>query len=224
MPAADSDPTGEPGAVSDLAAEPYERPMFPLGSGLLPSAVLPLHIFEERYRVMIREVLDGEREFGVALIERGRETGGGEVRSDVATIAQVIDAAEFDDGRWALATVGTRRVKVTEWLPDDPYPRAMVADWPEVPGPAVSHQTVDDRVMQLKRTLALVSELGHDVDTDPDIAADPALAGYQIAVLAPLGDFDRQRVLIAASVGERFAMLGEMLDDQYLLLQARLDD
>jgi Lon protease-like protein len=198
--------------------------MFPLGSGLLPSAVLPLHIFEDRYRVMIRRVLDGEREFGVALIERGKETGGGEVRATTATIAQVIDAAEFDDGRWAIAAVGTRRVRVVDWLPDDPHPRAVVVDWPDELGDEVSPEQLDELIRRLKRVLGLAAELGHDVDIDPDLATDPALAGYQIGVLAPLGDFDRQRILNAPTVSDRLVMLGDMLEDQELLLQAQLRD
>ncbi len=208
--------------MSEHGGAGYERPMFPLGSGLLPSAVLPLHIFEDRYRVMIRRVLDGDREFGVALIERGKETGGGEVRATTATIAQVIDAAEFDDGRWAIAAVGTRRVRVLDWLPDDPHPRAIVDDWPDEPGDDVSPGQLDELIGRLKRVLGLVAELGHDVDIDPDLASDPALTGYQIGALAPLGDFDRQRVLTAPTVSARIVMLGDMLEEQELLLQAQL--
>lgn len=198
--------------------------MFPLGSGLLPSGVMPLHVFEPRYRAMIRHCLAADREFGVVLIERGKETGGGETRASIATVAQVLDATELDDGRWVVAAVGTRRVRVSEWLPDDPYPRAMIEDWPDAPGDAVSPETVAERIRHLVRVLALVAELGHDVDPDPDIATDPALAGYQIGVLAPIGAFDRQRVLTAPTVADRFALLEELLSDQELLLRARLGE
>ena len=96
--------------------------MFPLGTVLFPYALLPLHVFEPRYRLMMRHVLDGDREFGVVLIERGSEVGGGDTRFDVATVARVVQAAELPDGRYALATVGMRRVRVERWLDDDPYP------------------------------------------------------------------------------------------------------
>src|SRR3954447_12098654 len=101
-------------------------PMFPLGSVLLPSVFLPLHVFEPRYRALTEHCLAGEREFGVVLIERGSEVGGGDVRSPVGTVARILEAVQFDDGRWALGVVGTRRVRVTAWLDDDPYPRAEV--------------------------------------------------------------------------------------------------
>ena len=71
----------QPGATDDVS-----MPMFPLGTVLLPSVLLPLHIFEERYRTLIRDVLDADREFGVVLIERGSEVGGGDTRSSVGTL------------------------------------------------------------------------------------------------------------------------------------------
>ena len=75
-------------------------PMFPLGSVLFPTMVLPLHIFEERYRALVADCLAGEQEFGVCLIERGFEVGGGDERTAVGTVAQIIDAKQFDDGRF----------------------------------------------------------------------------------------------------------------------------
>src|SRR3954469_4555233 len=94
-------------------------PMFPLGIVLFPHAVLPLHVFEPRYRAMTRAVLAGDQEFGVVLIERGSEVGGGDVRFRVGTIAHVVQASELSDGRFALAVVGVSRFRVEQWLPDD---------------------------------------------------------------------------------------------------------
>ena len=119
--------------------------MFPLGTVLFPYAVLPLHVFEPRYRVMTRRCLDGDGEFGVVLIERGSEVGGGDVRFDVGTIARIVQAAELPDGRFALATVGLRRFRVVRWLTDDPYPQAEV-DLFEEPAPADTDIAARDRV------------------------------------------------------------------------------
>ena len=98
--------------------------MFPLGTVLLPSGVLPLHVFEPRYRRLAEDCLEGVPEFGVVLIERGSEVGGGDQRTAVGTVARIVEAATFDDGRYALGTVGVRRIRVVRWLEDDPYPRA----------------------------------------------------------------------------------------------------
>ena len=72
-----------------------------------------------------------EPEFGVVLIDRGHEVGGGDVRRAVGTVARMLQVAQLDGGRYAIVAVGTRRIRVDEWLPDDPYPRADVSDWPD---------------------------------------------------------------------------------------------
>ena len=98
-------------------------PMFPLGSVLLPGQVLPLHVFEPRYRQLVVDVTTSDAhpgEFGVVLIERGREVGGGDVRTYAGTVARIAEARQFADGRWALAAVGMRRIRVEAWLEDDP--------------------------------------------------------------------------------------------------------
>ena len=101
-----------------------ELPMFPLGSVLLPSTAISLHIFEPRYRALARHCVDGDGRLGVVLIERGSEVGGGDVRFDVGTRARIVDAEELDDGRWVMAVVGEARVRIQRWLPDDQYPWA----------------------------------------------------------------------------------------------------
>ena len=106
--------------------------MFPLGTVLLPGMVLPLHVFEHRYRTLVSDCLAGEPEFGVVLIERGHEVGGGDVRRDVGTVARILGVSAVEDGRSALVTVGTRRIRVEQWLADEPYPRADVEEWPDV--------------------------------------------------------------------------------------------
>ena len=80
--------------------------------------------------VLARHCMDGDREFGVVLIERGSEVGGNDVRTSVGTVAQIVDATELDDGRWVLGTVGTRRVRVSaSGCPTTRIPRADVEDW-----------------------------------------------------------------------------------------------
>src|SRR5207249_3558867 len=99
---------------------PQLTPMFPLGTVLFPHALLPLHVFEPRYRLMTQRVLGDDGEFGVVLIERGSEVGGGDTRFGIGTVARIVRAQELPDGGYALATVGIRRVRVTRWLLDDP--------------------------------------------------------------------------------------------------------
>src|SRR3954449_13007516 len=98
-------------------------PMFPLGTVLFPHAALPLHIFEDRYRALAETCLRADGRFGVVLIERGYEVGGGDTRFGVGTVARIVDAARTPDGRYLLATVGTERVRIKKWVRDRPPPR-----------------------------------------------------------------------------------------------------
>ena len=197
--------------------------MFPLGTVLFPSLFLPLHIFEPRYRQLARHCMDGDREFGVVLIERGSEVGGDDVRTSVGTVARILDATELDDGRWVLGTVGTRRIRVTRWLPDDPYPRADVEDWEDaVPGPdaADGYRNV---MAHLRRALALKAELAEPAaDATIELSDDPGLGSFQVGAVAPIGPADQQRVLMAEGPDQRLQLLELLLSEESDYLAARL--
>src|SRR4051794_3239338 len=201
-------------------------PMFPLAAPLLPGALLPLHVFEPRYRQLVRDCLDdNDHEFGVVLIERGFEVGGGDVRSNVGTVARMLQVAELDDGRYALVTVGTRRIKVNAWVPDDPYPLADVDDWPDGAADesdlAARTSQIDARVRRLN---ALASELGGSrADTSYELTDDLLLASYQLAAVAPIGEADRYRLLSAPGPSQRIDLLSTVLDDIEPALQFRLE-
>jgi Lon protease-like protein len=199
-------------------------PMFPLGSVLLPGMVLPLHVFEDRYRRLVDDVLAAaEPEFGVSLIERGSEVGGGDIRAMTACVARVVEAARTEDGRWALVAVGVRRARVREWLPDDPYPRAVLEDWPDEDGPVPGADRLDALESRVRRLVALATELGAGAaPADLDFSDDPGLRTFQLAVVAPVGAFDRLRVLREPGVADRTALLEELVAEQGELLEARL--
>jgi Lon protease-like protein len=198
-------------------------PMFPLGTVLVPSAGLPLHVFEPRYRALVRDCLAGDREFGVVLIERGSEVGGQDVRTDAGTVARIVEAAELPDGRWALATVGVRRLRVLRWLPDDPYPRAEVEDWPDPEAGDGYADRLAGCVALLRRALALAAEAGDAAaPATIELADDPVLAGYQAVAVAPIGPLDQHTLLGAATPDERVARLTELLEDAVEVLGLRL--
>ncbi len=214
--------------------------MFPLGSVLLPGGILPLHVFEPRYRDMVRDCLrdDGEPEFGQALISHGWETGGGDDRMSVGTVAQMLQVEAIDEDRYALVAVGTRRIRINAWLPDDPYPLADVDDWPDVDpdaaGLAVDVAASHARVRAARALAAQVAARANDpiseltnegdaVDTgDDEISDDPLLATYHLATLAPIGPADRFRLLSAPGPASRLDLLDEILDDVEAMLKFRL--
>jgi uncharacterized protein len=199
-------------------------PMFPLGTVLLPGMVLPLHVFEPRYRQLVQDCEAGAGEFGVVLIERGNEVGGGDVRTDVGTVAKIVQSQALPDGRYLLATVGARRLRVERWLDDDPYPRAEVADWPDV---APADGDVDEQREAIealvRRAAALRTELGESAPpVDLTLVDDPVLAVYQAMLAAAAGPADLQALLAAPTVAERAARLEVLLRDQIAVSEARL--
>lgn len=194
--------------------------MFPLGTVLLPGMVLPLHVFEPRYRQLVTEVLAADRRFGVVLIERGHEVGGNDSRTSVGTIAEVVRAEELDDGRWVLVAIGTERIRVEEWLADGPYPRARVSRWPDGDEDATP-DLLTEISEKLQQVLALAGELGEDVP-EVDLEAEPLTASYQAVILSPLGPQDTQHLLAQPDGQERLTRLADLLDDQEQLLRFRL--
>jgi Lon protease-like protein len=199
--------------------------MFPLGTVLFPFAVLPLQVFEPRYRTLTEHCLRSDGRFGVVLIERGSEVGGGDSRFDVGTVARIVEAARTPDGRYLLATVGTERLRVRRWLPDHPYPRAEVdiVREPSTLAPRAAGQR-DAVERLLVRVLALRAELGEpslSVDA-ARLDADPLRASFEAASLAPIGPLDAQRLLETEDPCDRLARLEALLHDAAELLELRL--
>jgi Lon protease-like protein len=94
-----------------------ELPLFPLNTVLCPGIALPLHVFEDRYRAMVRHCLESSSPFGVVLIRQGREVGIGAISfTGIGTIAEIRDAGSDDDGRYDLLVVGTRRFEIRRVL------------------------------------------------------------------------------------------------------------
>ena len=194
-------------------------PMFPLGTVLFPHALLPLHVFEPRYRLMTQRVLRGDGEFGVVLIERGSEVGGGDARFGVGTVARIVRAQELPDGGYALATVGLRRIEINEWVSDDPFPQAAVADLEDI-----ASDSDRERRTHTVAAFAAVCDLHRSIDPRlpemPEIHDAPAQAAYEIAALAPIGPLDAQRVLEVPATGDRLDLLADLLDDHARMLRA----
>jgi Lon protease-like protein len=106
-------------------------PLFPLNTVLFPAVPLTLHIFEERYRLMIGRCLEQSGPFGVVLIREGPEVGGDALPYSVGTTAAISDNVRLDDGRYYLTAVGQRRFRIQYIAQRQPYMLASVAYLPE---------------------------------------------------------------------------------------------
>ena len=121
--------------------------------------------------------------------------------------------------------VGTRRIRVNAWLPDDPYPIADVDDWPdEDPDPPGPRRRGRGGPRTCPATLAMAAQLSDEPvePTETGISDDPLVATYHLAAIAPLGPADRFRLLAAPGPRGRLAALDEILDDVDAMLKFRL--
>jgi ATP-dependent Lon protease len=204
--------------------------MFPLGTVLLPGMVLRLHVFEERYRALMRACLTAPdppgRAFGVVLIARGSEVGGGDQRFDAGCVARVQEHEELADGRWLVRARGDARLRVRRWIAEDPYPLADVEVRPD--DEAGADGRADDGLWHdcesaVRSALAHQAELG--MATFPAtvvLPADRVAALWQLCAMVPAGPLDRQRLLEAAHHGDRLQLLRRIATDAVELLAWRL--
>ncbi len=187
--------------------------MFPLSTVLFPRAWLPLHVFEPRYRALMSACHEGDGEFGVVLISRGSEVGGGDQRVDVGAVARIARSSALDHGRMVVVAEGRTRFRILRWLDDDPYPRAEIEDLELTPvGEAAAALSAAEA--SVRRLRSLLSELGdvpalpHDLlveGTDEEVA-------WQLCELAPVNLMDRQQLLASDDLVSLLAHLADLCD------------
>ena len=178
----------------------------------MPAMPLSLRIFEERYLKLLGDLMMSDTpEFGVVLIERGPEVGGGEKRLEIGTLASVTDIGTLDQF-YGLESTGAQRFRVNAWLPDDPYPMAdidFIPDliWNDSLMPARVHLETKVRTL-----LALASEFGDlPYGSDIELSDDPMDACWQLAGVLPVGPLDQQDLLQSQSADELIARTYEVV-------------
>lgn len=198
-------------------------PIFPLGTVLFPGLVLPLHVFEERYRLLLRDLLTGEapHRFGVVSIELGHEVGPGAARrlAAVGCTAEVRDVEEDDDGRYDVVTTGGMRFRVEDIDDSLDYLQADVTMLPEEDGPGA--ETAVAPVSGLFRSYCerLVAH-GAEITNLDELPDEPLALSYLIAASLVLDRMDRQRLLQAEHAAARLRLEYMLLRRENLLLGA----
>ncbi len=199
--------------------------MFPLGSVLFPHTPLALRVFEPRYLTMMGRLLDAEDpSFGVVLIERGWESGGGDERSSLGTMARIVRIEAGAADLFVIA-VGGDRIAVDRWRDDDPHPIADIT--------TLEPLTWDDDLLPLRReaervvrrvaTLAAVLEEAR-WDPDTEVSDDPVESSWQLTAMAPLSEYDRFRLLGATTLSELLSKLIDLCLQEEPVLVARAAD
>jgi Lon protease-like protein len=176
-------------------------PLFPLGTVLFPGLVLPLHVFEERYRELVRDLLalpEREREFGVVAIREGREVGtdGARALFDVGCSARLRQVEAHDDGRFDLVTVGSRLFRITGLAHDRPYLTGDVQWLPDETGDQHEAQVLAAAVRAaLADYLQALGEASSREIEPPQLPDDPLVLSHLVAATVLLDLADRQELL-----------------------------
>ncbi|WBB54186.1 LON peptidase substrate-binding domain-containing protein [Verrucosispora sp. WMMD573] len=208
-------------------------PVFPLATVLFPGLVLPLHIFEERYRALVRHLValpeGAPREFGVVAIRSGWEvaSGAGQDRSGVGEVtlhevgctAELRQVTELEDGGFDIVTVGRRRFRMGDVDRNSaPYLTAEVQWLPEPDGPDETADLLAARVIAVFRQyLGLIrAEAGQLTEQLPE---DPTVLSHLVAATAALTLTDRQRLLAIDGTAARLRAELNLLNREAALLR-----
>jgi Lon protease-like protein len=212
-------------------------PLFPLGTVLFPGLVLPLHVFEERYQALVRNLMalpaDEAREFGVVAIRSGweveRATPGGEPAAGLTTStslslyevgcsAQIRQVTEHPDGRFDIVTVGRKRFRIVDV--DDsgtPYLTAQVEWLPEATGePGLADALAPGVLAIFQRYLRMLR--GESIPTGEQLPDDPNVLSHLIAATASLTLDDRQQLLALPDTVSRLKAERSILNREVALL------
>lgn len=184
--------------------EPRVIPLFPLNTVLFPGMVLPLRIFEPRYRLMVRRALDGDRQFGVALIQEGQEVGAPATPYDVGTLAEIQGHEVMDDGQIMIVCVGLRRFRIERKVEGEPYQQAEVSILDEGdPEDFTDADLMDDAGTQLGEYLKRLGSVTNLQIALPDEALSPIDLSYLMAATVQVDNERKQDLLETETVEER---------------------
>jgi uncharacterized protein len=199
-------------------------PLFPLGAVLYPGMLLPLHIFEERYRQLVRDLLDGPdpRRFGVIAIRKGRETGIDGVHSlyEIGCTATLRRVDQHEDGRFDIVTVGTDRFRLLGLDETGPYLRGEVevlADGET--DPALCAPLVRTVQAAFRAYLDALTESGGASVRIEELPDEPRLLSFIVAAAMIIDLPDRQALLAEPDTGQRLNLQRAMLSRETAMLR-----
>ncbi len=200
-------------------------PLFPLGTVLYPGLLLPLHIFEERYRQLVRDLLNGPepRRFGVIAIRRGRETGMDGISSlhEIGCTAIVRQIQKHDDGRFDLVTVGTQRFQLAGLDHSKPYLQGEVdllaEDTGDEPAAGLAAQAV---LGAFRAYLDALAGRGVTQAAVPDLPEEPAALSYLVAASMIMDLPEKQALLAEPDALHRLIAERALLSRETMMLRS----
>jgi Lon protease-like protein len=197
--------------------------LFPLRTVLFPGMKMPLHIFEERYKLMIRECIEESASFGVVLIRSGEEVGEGAVPHNVGTTAKITDIENLDEGRMNLLTLGVERFRIIAVTTTSPYLRGEV-EIIEQRREVVSPETLERAEDLFATYLKLYMEIGNQWTRGVELPIESRNAADYIAARLELPPATKQQLLEelspSAQLDREIALISEALPEMRGRLEA----
>jgi Lon protease-like protein len=208
------------GQHEDRRTDPMEMPLFPLNVVLFPGMVLPLHIFEPRYREMINRCIDEDIPFGVVLIQEGLEVGGAAKPHPIGTAARIAKVERLADGSMNITVVGTQRFRILELDNSHSYLSAKVAQYPIVNGSTKAAEEMAHRVRpKIIDYVALLSKASHTELKLDRLPEDPTTLAFLVAIALQVDNADKQKLLALSGVPEILDRERYLLSCEILLLR-----
>lgn len=188
----------------ETATDVIQMPLFLLNTVIFPGQMLPLHVFEDRYRLMIRRCLAEDTSFGIVLIRRGKEVGETAEPHEVGTFARIVESTHLPDGTMNIVTVGTERFKIRRLIYDQPYLRGEVEPFPMAqPSDPASVARLATRVQaQVTRYIELIAEAAGLQIQIGHMPEEPQQIGYLAAVAMQVENQEKQALLCSPTLNE----------------------
>ena len=198
-------------------------PIFPLNTVLFPNAQLPLQIFEERYKLMLKEIMDSDSMFGVALIREGREVGGTATTHEVGSTAQVTQVDRIDSDRFFVSSVGVRPFRILDVTRRRPYMIAEVELLYDA-GPALEPDDplVEGAIEAFSDYARAAAGIAGGWVRRTRVPSDPVALSYHIASSMQIDLADKQRLLEHESAEERLTAETDILKRAYRATRRRM--
>ena len=197
-------------------------PLFPLNVVLFPGGFLPLHIFEERYKLMIQRCLDGDSVFGVVLIKSGVEVGGNAEPHSIGTTARIVNVKREEDGRMNILVTGRERFRIDSVLLRQPYMEAVVDALDDDSAEATEADLVADMRQAVEEQIRLLHGLRGGWVREPKTPEDPVELSWLVCTLLQAGNDEKQALLEESSTAARLRAQLPLLRSNAAVLRERI--
>jgi ATP-dependent Lon protease len=201
-----------------------EIPLFPLPNLVLfPQVALPLHIFEERYKLLINHCIDNSEVFGLVLLQEGAEQESETTIHRVGVTARVVQVERLEDGRMNILSAGESRFRILDFTGRTPYWTASVEFFEDDEEPAELVQQAFEDVRGLyRKALELTSRLSDTELSQTELPDTPVSLSYMMSYVLDIGTARKQELLETTSTSQRLLSLAVDLESAIEQLEKQI--